>query len=147
MSTIIATLPRKGKNTFLPLKWNVLGIFFKSYAEAQRTNTRKNMNITGVLQCNSICLIVMESAVRLTLIWALLKFWSLIFSETVLILHANEEIKRIKISEGAKEVDWGMKCKMPLRLQSNMIVDVLCFYKPPDTLTYFLLGVEIFFPC
>lgn len=34
---------------------------------------------------------------------------------------------------------------MPLRVQSNMIVGVLCFCKVPDTLTYFLLGVGLFF--
>lgn len=36
---------------------------------------------------------------------------------------------------------------MPLSLQSDVIVDVLCFHKLPDTLTRFLLGVELgFFP-
>jgi len=34
---------------------------------------------------------------------------------------------------------------MPLRVQSNMIVDVLCFSKLPDTLTCFLLGLEQYY--
>jgi len=59
---------RKGKNKFLPLKGSSLA-FLKVSCTRTEDQYLRNMDVTGLLQYNSaICLIVMENAVRLTLI-------------------------------------------------------------------------------